>query len=163
MNYFLSPTKGKMSFEGVVLDILNFMKEEPKMKYKLIIGTDSGNGDYLTKKSDFVTAIVIHKIGKGGRYFWQKNKKGKISTLRNRIYQEATLSLDLAQELLKKLRNHAGNKWSSYDLEIHVDIGKGGPTREMIKEIVGMIEGNGFAAKIKPQAYGASSVAHKHA
>lgn len=162
MNYFFSPTKGRMSFEGVVLDILNFMKEEPKMKYRLIIGTDSGNGNYLTKKSDFVTAVVIHKIGKGGRYFWQKTKKDKTATLRNRIYQEANLSLNLAQRLLEKLRKHAGNKWSRYDLEIHIDIGKGGPTREMIKEVVGMIEGNGFSAKIKPEAYGASSVAHKH-
>jgi len=46
-----------------------------------------------------------------------------------------------------------------HDLEIHTDIGQVGETKEMIKEIVGMVKGNGFEVKIKPESFGATSVA----
>ena len=49
-----------------------------------------------------------------------------------------------------------------YDLEIHVDVGTVGPTREMIKEVVGMVTGSGYTAKTKPESFGASVVADKH-
>jgi len=49
-----------------------------------------------------------------------------------------------------------------YALEIHIDVGEVGPTREMIKEVVGMVTGSGFTAKTKPEAYGAASVADKY-
>jgi len=32
----------------------------------------------------------------------------------------------------------------------------------MIREVVGMVNGNGFYARTKPDAYGATSVADKH-
>jgi predicted RNase H-related nuclease YkuK (DUF458 family) len=32
----------------------------------------------------------------------------------------------------------------------------------MIKEVVGMVTGNGFKARTKPESYGASNVADKH-
>ena len=47
-------------------------------------------------------------------------------------------------------------------MEIHVDVGEHGDTREMIKDVVGMVTGNGFVAKTKPYAYAASYVADKH-
>ena len=43
-----------------------------------------------------------------------------------------------------------------YDFEIHLDIGSNGPTKNMIQEIVGMITGNGFIARIKPESYAAT-------
>jgi predicted RNase H-related nuclease YkuK (DUF458 family) len=43
-----------------------------------------------------------------------------------------------------------------------VDIGEFGETREMIKEVVGMIIGNGYKVKMKPLAYGAFVVADRH-
>ena len=49
-----------------------------------------------------------------------------------------------------------------FNLEIHVDIGKNGPTKELIDEVVGMILGSGLAVRIKPEAYAASAVADKH-
>lgn len=85
-------------------------------------------------------------------------------SLRQRIYHEATLSLSLAQQLTQGV----GEVLNGYlaggtcQLEVHVDIGRFGPTRDMIKEIVGMILGSGFAVKIKPESYAASSVADKH-
>ncbi len=50
----------------------------------------------------------------------------------------------------------------NYDFQIHIDVGQNGPTRDMIKEVVGMVRGNGFKAKIKPESYAASSIADKY-
>jgi hypothetical protein len=41
-------------------------------------------------------------------------------------------------------------------------VGKVGETKELIREIVGMVTGSGFEARIKPDSYGASKVADKY-
>ncbi|MBI4837021.1 MAG: ribonuclease H-like YkuK family protein [Candidatus Portnoybacteria bacterium] len=169
---FNSPTRGQIDFANVIYDLVNFMEEDSKAKHRLIIGTDS-RANHLSdggaKNVEFITAIVIHRLGKGARYFWRRETKEKIHTLRQKIYEEAGFSLAAAQQLIgglnKYLSNTDGNpglKSPEYELEIHIDIGENGPTREMIKEIVGMIQGSGFNAKTKPYSYGASTVADKH-
>lgn len=160
---FNSPTKGKLTNEETITAIIDFLEEEPEARYSLVIGTDSQ--EYKTNGSneiDFVTAIVVHRRGHGGRYFWQKLKKGKIYTLRDKIYTETLLSLKLAQILVPQVKRRLNGSVSRYDLEIHIDVGERGDTREMIKEVVGMVTGNGFCAKTKPEAYGAYVVADKH-
>jgi len=71
------------------------------------------------------------------------------------------MSLDIAEKIVPKIRKKVSP--AKYDLEIHIDVGPLGPTREMIREVVGMVNGNGFTAKTKPESWGASSVADKHA
>ncbi|MBI3443276.1 ribonuclease H-like YkuK family protein, partial [Candidatus Woesebacteria bacterium] len=136
--------------------------EEPQRFYRLVIGTDSQarktNG--LTE-IDYVTAVVVHRQGKGARYFWKKEKKKvKQVILRDKIYTETAISLATASELVPDLRRVVSP--AKYDLEIHIDVGPLGPTREMIREVVGMVNGNGYVAKTKPDSWGASSVADKH-
>lgn len=70
------------------------------------------------------------------------------------------MSLAAAQEIVPLLREAISS--AKYDFEIHIDVGPMGPTRDMIKEVVGMVQGNGFKAKTKPESWGASSVADKH-
>jgi predicted RNase H-related nuclease YkuK (DUF458 family) len=41
-------------------------------------------------------------------------------------------------------------------------VGNNGETKKIIREVVGMVTGSGYAAVIKPEAYGASKVADKH-
>ncbi len=104
------------------------MKAEPLRRYKITIGTDS---ELLTGgKADFVTAVVVHRVGNGGRYFWRRveagpvrsnrasgpegthaesvsatsNGAGKFHTLRDRIIKEVLISLDLGKEVLIELR-----------------------------------------------------------
>lgn len=160
---FCSPTKGKLSLGKTIAAIIEFLEEEPEASYSLVIGTDSQeykkNGH---EEVDFVTAIVAHRRGYGGRYFWQKIKKEKFHTLRDKIYTETLLSLKLAQSLVPQVQKKLNGQVSKYDLEIHIDVGEKGETREMIKEVVGMVTGNGFCAKTKPEAYGAYVVADKH-
>lgn len=160
---FYSPTKGKLTIEETILALVGFLQEEPEASYNLVIGTDSQerkiNGH---SEVDFVTAVVAHRRGHGGRYFWQKVKKNKIHNLRQKIYTETLLSLELAQVLVPQVKEKLNGQVSKYDLEIHIDVGEKGPTREMIKEVVGMVTGNGFCAKTKPDSYGAYTVADKH-
>jgi len=152
---FHSPTLGKMTFEEAVSCSLEFIKKE-EGAYKVIIGTDSEA--MSSGLIDFVTALVVHHIGKGGVYFWSRLERNHIHSLRQRIYEEAMYSLALAQRVVEAF----GQKKAVQDVEIHVDIGQKGPTRELIAEVVGMIRGNGFNVKTKPDAFGASSVADRH-
>lgn len=162
MEEFVNPSKGRLSLGQVVSEIVDFIGEDPDLGYSLVIGSDSQvrreNG---VQEVDFVSAIVIHRQGKGGRYFWQKIKRTKVYSLRDKIYQEVFLSLELAQKLVPVLKDNLTD-FAPYDLEIHIDVGEVGPTREMIKEVVGMVTGNGFIAKTKPESYGAFVVADKH-
>ncbi len=159
---FYSPTQGWLSFKDTVNSIFNFIREEPQFHYRLIIGTDSRETDDSPPVQLFVTAIVIHRIGWGARYFWRKTHVHNFYTIRDRIYQEALLSLQTSQKLMEFLNSFPDNHLSNYNVEIHVDMGNNGPTRSLIKEIVGMIESMGFVAKVKPDSFGASRVAHRH-
>ena len=160
-NFFISPTQGKITIEKMVEELAGFMGEEQDYFYSLVIGTDSKSGKPDSRKEvGFVTAVVIHRKGKGGRYFWQKNKIKKIGSLRDKIYTETLLSIKLAEKLVPEFTKRLNGE--RYKLEIHIDVGDIGPTREMIKEVVGMVNGNGFTAKTKPESYGAFVVADKH-
>ena len=46
-------------------------------------------------------------------------------------------------------------------IEIHLDIGTNGDTKDLIREVVGMVVGSGFDARIKPDSFGASKVADR--
>lgn len=160
-NQFWSPTKGEMGLDGVISEIANFINEDSEVFYRVVIGSDSQakriNGD---AEIDFVSAVVVHRIGRGGRYFWTKQRQFRKYVLRDKIYTETLLSLQLAEKLVPLLRREIPA--SKYDLEIHIDVGPIGPTRDMIKEVVGMVTGSGYTAKTKPESYGASSIADKH-
>ena len=152
---FMSPSRGKLTFNEMFKDILKFMEGKPDHRFKLIIGTDSQTNSY----SCFVTALVIHQVGKGARYYYNKRNQHKISSLRQRIFYETSMSLETAGRVTKKL-SQTGHE--NLNVEIHIDIGLKGETRDLIKEIVGMVVGSGFDAKIKPDSCGASKVADKH-
>ncbi|MGB9881013.1 MAG: ribonuclease H-like YkuK family protein, partial [Anaerolineae bacterium] len=127
----------------------------PDARYRVIIGSDS----QAREETYFVTAIIIHQIGKGGRYYYTRTGQRRMSSLRQRVFYEASLSLETASRLAQKL---AENGHSELDVEIHLDVGPNGETKDLIREIVGMITGSGFDAKIKPESCGATKVADKH-
>lgn len=152
---FHSPTFGSLSFQKVFEKIIEFIKEEPDRKYSLIVGSDSFPGE----ETIFVTAIIIHRKGSGGRYFYRKIKYDKIDNLKLRIFTEASLSLEIAEALKKKLSE---NGFSRLPVEIHLDVGKNGATRKLVKEVIKMIIGSGYVAVTKPDSFGASKVADRH-
>jgi len=159
MPEFLNSSFGlKLTIVQVVEEVIRFMKAEPKRNYKITIGTDSQR--LPGKVADFVTAIVIHRVGNGGRYFWRRLELQKVHVLRDRIIREVLMSLELAKKLLLELEQFSS--LPAFDFEIHADIGENGPTKAMIQEVVGMIRANNFAAKTKPESYAASNVADRH-
>lgn len=160
---YTSPTRGKLSSIEVVQSITEFLHQDPEAFYRLVIGSDSQERriDGI-KLCNFVTAIVVHKVGHGGHYFWKNGRREPIHSIRQKIYTETLLSLETAEKLVPELRRHL-NGSRNWDLEIHIDIGTAGKTRDMIKEVVGMVIGNGYKAKTKPDAYAASTAADKHA
>lgn len=152
---FISPTKGQLTLEAMFQDIVDFILQHPDDQYRLIVGTDS----QLRESACFVTAIVIHRVGKGGKYYYTRDQENVGKSLRKRIFHEASRSLALASELSDRLSEA---DLASVEIEIHLDIGSRGDTRSIIKEVTGMVTGTGFPAYIKPEAYGASSVADRH-
>jgi len=156
-NNFISPTHGQMAFSAVVGGITDYIELMPEFKYKVIVGSDSEveNDGHV----DYVTAVAVHRVGAGGIYFWQKNIGEKCFTLRERIYNEALISLDFAKRLLSAFQ---AQDILELGLEIHVDVGTNGETRLMINEIIGMVRSSGFLVKTKPDSFGASKVADRH-
>jgi len=109
---FHSPSKGMMDLSRVIEELIEYKRENPEAKYKIVVGTDS---EIKEKGLEFVCVVAVHRIGKGGRYFWLRIYDARKLDLRNRIYQEAVISLALAGALLEK------------ELEIHnmrVDMGQ---------------------------------------
>ena len=147
----------KLNVPDVVREIVRFIKDEPKRSYKVIIGTDSEQ--IGVRDADFVTAVVVHRLGNGGRYFWRRLELGKFYTLRDRIIREVMLSLEVAQQVLSELKKES--TISNWDFEIHADIGENGATKVLIQEVVGMIRANNFAVKTKPESYAATKVADR--
>lgn len=151
---FVSPTKGRLSFDEVFEEILAYASRFPQDSYRLIVGTDSR----FREETCFVTALIIHRQGKGGRFFYTRKFEDHARSLRQRIFYEASLSLNVASKFTEKLVE------SGYDLdmEIHLDVGTNGATRTLVREIVGMVNGSGYPCRIKPDSYGASSVADRY-
>jgi len=152
---FVNPTKGKMSVEEMVQDIIAFMEEVPGATYKLIIGTDSQARD----NTCFVTAVIVHRVGKGARYYYYRKYMSSVKNLRHKIFTETSMSLEAVTRLKKELDK---TRYKNMDVEIHVDIGQNGDTKELIREVVGWVMGSGFKVKIKPNACGATKVADRY-
>ncbi|MBF8249609.1 MAG: hypothetical protein HW400_210 [Candidatus Levybacteria bacterium] len=159
-----SLTHGVINIKESISLIKAFLEEKPSAEYSLVIGTDSHekekNGDSRT--INLVTAVLVHRRGFGGKYFWRRKNLANIHSLREKIYAETLESLNFALFFVPLLRRELNGNSPLYNLEIHIDVGEHGDTRDMIKEVVGMVTGNGFVAKTKPHAYGASYVADKH-
>lgn len=154
---FISPSKGQLTFDETFAEITAYVDEQPEEQYRLIIGTDSQN--HVDQDVCFVTAIIIHRVGKGARYYYRRFSKAYMNNLRQRIYYETYLSLEVAMMVTAKL---AENGDCRLNVEIHLDVGEQGETKELIREVVGMVIGSGFQAFIKPDSYGASKVADKY-
>ncbi|MGI6711310.1 MAG: ribonuclease H-like YkuK family protein [Bacillota bacterium] len=152
---FVSPSKGSMTFDSMIQNILEFIHEDPEGDYRIIIGSDS----HVRDETNFVSAVVIHRVGKGARYYYSRKQLQNVRSLRQRIFYETALSLELANKVVSAFEE---NGHSELNIEIHLDVGSKGETKGLIKEVVGMVTGCGFEAHIKPDSSGASKVADKH-
>lgn len=163
---FFSPSKGDLTFDQVIKEIFSYMQESPDSQYEVVVGTDSPSSD----KPFFPIAIVILKTGFGGRFFLKKMHYPeeflkRFVVWKNRILQEVYLSCDIALQLREVLEKKTKelNYNFNYQFEyIHADVGERGKTKEMVKEVVGLIKSNGFEARIKPYSFAATVVADRY-
>lgn len=139
----------------VVEDVVSFMEEEPTAQYKLIIGSDSQTRDDIC----FVTAIIVHRQGKGARYYYRRKYMTQIKGLRHKIFTETSMSLEAVTLFKEEL---ATTPYKDMEVEVHVDIGQNGDTKGLIREVVGWVMGSGFTVRIKPYACGATKVADRY-
>jgi hypothetical protein len=133
-----------------------YIDEDPASQYKMVIGTDSQT---TSRATTFVTALIIHRIGKGAKFFLAKQKRKPVFNLRHRIYTETQISLT-AVELLKQ--HGLTDVMSGTPIEIHLDVGNFGETKALVTELSGWVSAVGYIVRIKPESYGASSVADRY-
>ena len=157
---FVNPTQGKLTLDRVVQDMLEFIGEAPDSGYRIIIGSDSQNKE-SRRTTTFVTAVIVHRVGKGARYYFHRRMRPMITNLRQRMFTEASLSLMVCGEL-RELFLQAQQPRDLAQLEVHLDVGQNGKTEPLIKELVGWVEGSGYEAKIKPDSFVASKVADRY-
>ena len=162
--YFYNPTKGNLKVGEVIEELLNYISERPEKFYDIIVGCDSSSSE----EPRFPVAVVILRVGEGGRFFLKKiaYKGRKFYNWKMRILEEVFLSCQLAlflRENFEKKIKSLEQKNPHYQFRyIHADIGEQGQTKDMIKEVTGLIKGNGFEPKIKPESFVASTVADRY-
>ncbi|HEY4694462.1 MAG TPA: ribonuclease H-like YkuK family protein [Candidatus Nanoarchaeia archaeon] len=155
-NLFNSPSYGLLDYQVVLGKIADYIKADTDSTYKIIVGSDS---EARIGEANFVTAVIVHRMGKGGIYFWRKNRLQNQHSMHERIARETQMSLELAWQIRDDFQH---NGLSAYEPEVHLDVGMDGVSRDMVKWVTGMILGSGFAYKIKPDSWAASKVADRH-
>ena len=147
-----------IKFDDVLNRVLNFIDEKPEYKYKLSIGTDS----MTYNESYFVLAIVLHRVGNGGIYFYKKFVEQPVKDLRTKLYTETELSINTTNLIVDELIEKDVYILDKLNLSIHLDIGTNGPTKDLINELEGWVKAIGYNYEIKPDSYAASVVADKY-
>lgn len=161
---FYNPTRGNIDFYGMIDEMVVWIQEKPELFYDIVVGCDSSSG----QEPFFPVVIVILRQGQGGRFFIQKvsYQQRKFYSWKERILEEVLLSCSLAlvlKEAFQQRTSSSNLPKLNYQLRyIHADVGENGATKDMIKEVIGLIQGNGFEAKIKPESYAASVVADRY-
>lgn len=156
---FYNPTQGNLTLNQVMEELIKYIKKDPGKLYEVIVGCDSSSGE----TPDFPLVVAILKTGEGGRFFLKKVSYGEriFHRWRERILEEVLLSCQFAVYLKEELAFRLAGL--NYEFRyIHADIGENGATRDMIKELTGLIRGNGFEPKIKPESFVASTVADRY-
>ncbi len=162
---FFNPNCENVSFQGVVEKVFDYMTDQPSEFYEIVIGCDSDSNE----RPSFPVVLVILRKGRGGRFFLTKirypeDSKKRFFTFRQRILEEVYLSCEMALGFRDSIKERVGKSPLKLNYQfqyVHADVGQNGPTKDMIKEVVGLIKSNGFEAKIKPESFAASIIADR--
>ena len=149
---FKSPTYGTIKKQEVFYFLKKAIQKNDG-RYKIIVGSDSQN----TYKTKMVVVVCLVKEGHGGIFFYHIDLLPKVRDLNIKIYTETEKSLEIARELNEYLYREGVRA----EVEIHVDIGREGKTKNLINGILGWIRAEGFEVRIKDESYVASSIADR--
>lgn len=160
---FHSVSGKAMTINEIANRIIQYMMEDINASYEIIVGTDS----QTHKDTKMVEIIAVHRKGLGGIFFHNTDFIPRIHNLKQKINEETSRSLTVANELLDAIEFPLlGEGYLLEDLnvtfQIHCDIGKYGKTNELIKEIVSWVTSQGYICMIKPDSYVASGIADRY-
>ena len=129
---------------NIVEDIREYVTSRVK-KYPLHIGTDTQpHADTTT----VVTTICFRDSGKGALVVYQRSNVSPFPTMRDRLFYETMVSLELGDVLY----NMCGVRAT-----IHADVNpkKGALSNSTVDAIMGMVRGMGYEVLVKPEAWAA--------
>lgn len=134
-----------------VVDLIAELNASLRGIRTVYIGTDSQQDGM---KTQFVTVIVIHDPGHGGRAFYTKETVPRVKSLRERLLKEVWMSVATALELSPMVSEDS-------ILEVHVDANPNTKFKSSayVKELTSMVVSQGFSCKLKPEAWAAMHVA----
>jgi predicted RNase H-related nuclease YkuK (DUF458 family) len=120
---------------------------------EIAVGSDS---QVLPTHISFVTVICVHYPGRGGKFFYIKDRVNPKSfpTMHLRLMNEVFLSIEAANDLRSIISRKA---------EVHIDVGheeRGSRTSKYSKQFAGIVTSSGFECRIKPDSW-ASYVADR--
>jgi predicted RNase H-related nuclease YkuK (DUF458 family) len=156
---------GKVDVKETINIISNFidniLSADKNAKFEFFIGTDSQK---YVDKIVYATCLAVHYIGNFGIFFIDKHSEKSLYSNKERLFNEAVISLNFANNLLEEIKT-SKTKINTFlnlkTLEIHVDFGNNGESKSVIPSAVGMLTGAGFNVKIKPNSCCASNIADK--
>ena len=142
--------------------IADYISKDTNQEYEITVGTDSQNHS----KTKMVEVIAIHCVGHGGIFFYRIDFIRKIKSLKEKIFEETSRSIQNAHGLLDEvglilLEKGIDIEELTLHFKIPCDIGHYGKPSSLLKEIVSWVHSCRYEAVIKPDSYAASGIANK--
>jgi len=142
--------------QGELYDVVeNTILEEIKLhRLKVCIGTDSQVKGDIT---EFATAIVFLREGKGGFIYLSTYKTDVPHTIKERMIKEVSDSIEIAYKLCPLFDRY------NVEMEVHADINSDPQFKSNVafKEAMGYIMGMGYTFRAKPDAFASTYCANK--
>lgn len=160
---FRTASGQQTDIDAIASKVTQYLTEDTAADYEITVGTDSQNHS----NTKMVEVIAVHRKGRGGIYFYNIEYVPLITNLRQKINEETSRSLAVANELLDALEIPLLDRGYLIEglnvtFQIHCDIGVYGKTQTLIKEITKWVTGQGYTCLIKPYSYAASGIANKY-
>jgi len=138
--------EGEALKNDISTEVENALEREKHNRIKVCIGSDSQVKGDIT---EFATAMVFLREGKGGFVFVNKYISEHRFSIKERMIQEVSDSVQFAYEICPILDKY------NVELEVHADINTDPNFKSNVafKEAMGYILGMGYAFKAKPEAF----------
>jgi len=162
--------KTKVTLQGIIDIYKRECATHGQKNIKLIVGTDSqrvGKNVFLT------TAFTLYRQGKGGRIFYLRRKRDakRYSVIATRLLKEAEYTINITQAFISLLQNqmdvgeNVNDFVTNVRFEVHFDANPDvmHASNQIVHAVSGWANGMGLEYHIKPEAWGASTVADKFA
>jgi uncharacterized protein len=134
--------------EVPIEDIVMWVHEASSAGQEVHIGTDSLQTGRFTQ---FVAVIAIHTPGRGGRAAYHRETVPRITSLRERLLREVYKSTEVGLSI--------GEVPGTVTIHIDANPEERHMSSRYIQELVGLVLGQGFKHKVKPEAWCATHAA----